>query len=216
VQLGRSNILWLRSVVDCKRDCFKPNGIMEEKPGSSIDRNTGDNCEEESVKVTQNQNEESVSQNMVCPICLQTCVHPVELPCSHIFCFLCIKGVFIQDHSTRRCAICRQSIPNDVLRNPRLKDVSQLYSDSDSTDYHWFYEARSGGWWKYDERTMQDLEKAFESSQSKSQLLIVGQLYEIDFDEMIQYRVNNRNLFRRIKRDVASAESRGVAGLRLT
>lgn len=27
-----------------------------------------------------------------CAICLQPCVHPAKLPCSHIFCFLCLKG----------------------------------------------------------------------------------------------------------------------------
>ena len=26
-----------------------------------------------------------------CPVCLQTCIHPVKLPCSHIFCYLCVK-----------------------------------------------------------------------------------------------------------------------------
>lgn len=199
----------------------------EEKAGSSsnpiyVEEEEEEYCGEDPKETGKDKNElneekeDSPNHNMLCPICLQTCVHPVELPCSHIFCFLCIKGVFIQDHSSRRCAICRQGIPTDVLRNPRLKDISQLYSDPGSGDYHWFYEARSGGWWKYDERTMQDLEKAYESKQSKAQLLIVGQLYEIDFDEMIQYRANNPNLFRRIKRDVATAESRGVAGLRLS
>lgn len=27
----------------------------------------------------------------VCPICLMDPIHPVRLPCSHIFCFLCLK-----------------------------------------------------------------------------------------------------------------------------
>ena len=26
-----------------------------------------------------------------CAICLQPCMHPVQLPCSHVFCFLCAK-----------------------------------------------------------------------------------------------------------------------------
>jgi len=89
--------------------------------------------------------EESSSRAIMdCPICLQNCVHPVELPCSHIFCFLCIKGVAMQ--SNGRCAICRSAIPHDVLTNPRLKDISQLYTIAASDKaYHWFYEARSGG-----------------------------------------------------------------------
>lgn len=31
-----------------------------------------------------------------CAVCLQTCVYPVQLPCKHIFCFLCVKGVTLQ------------------------------------------------------------------------------------------------------------------------
>jgi len=67
----------------------------------------------------------------------------------------------------------------------------------------------------YDERTMQELERNFNSSQPSCQLLIAGHLYDIDFRNMLQRRVNNSNLFRRIKRDLASAEKRGIAGIRL-
>jgi len=88
--------------------------------------------------------EESQSQ-LECPICLQSCVHPVELPCKHIFCFLCIKGVAMQGPHGR-CAICRSNIPHNVLTHPRLKDVSQLYKHVKTTSgYEWFYEARGGG-----------------------------------------------------------------------
>lgn len=31
------------------------------------------------------------ADQMECPICLQTCIHPARLPCGHIFCFLCVK-----------------------------------------------------------------------------------------------------------------------------
>ena len=31
-----------------------------------------------------------------CAVCLQPSIHPVKLPCNHIFCFLCVKGVTIQ------------------------------------------------------------------------------------------------------------------------
>lgn len=89
--------------------------------------------------------EDSQNSILECPICLQSCVHPVELPCSHIFCYLCIKGVFLQG-PTGRCAICRQSIPHNVLTHPRLKDISQLYKDQgQGSSYQWYYEARGGG-----------------------------------------------------------------------
>ena len=34
-----------------------------------------------------------------CAVCLQNCIYPVQLPCKHIFCFLCVKvgsSLFIQ------------------------------------------------------------------------------------------------------------------------
>ncbi len=77
-----------------------------------------------------------------CAVCLQTCVHPVKLPCSHIFCFLCVKGVAFQ---SRRCAMCRQEIPSDVLLHPQLVDRTQLEKESVLEDgYQWFYEGRNG------------------------------------------------------------------------
>lgn len=45
--------------------------------------------------------------------------------------------------------------------------------------------------------------------------LIAGHLYEMDFAQMIQYRLNNRSLFRRMKRDIPSAEKRGIAGIKM-
>ena len=51
-------------------------------------------------------------------MCLQTCVHPVQLPCNHIFCFLCVKGVLANQR--RRCALCRKDIPAEFLDNPKL------------------------------------------------------------------------------------------------
>lgn len=77
-----------------------------------------------------------------CAVCLQTCIHPVKLPCSHIFCFLCVKGVAFQ---SRRCAMCRQEIPPDVLLHPQLLDRTQLEKESSLEDgYQWFYEGRNG------------------------------------------------------------------------
>lgn len=79
---------------------------------------------------------------MECAVCLQTCVHPVRLPCSHIFCYLCVKGVAFQ---SKRCAMCRQEIPADFLLHPQLLDRTQLERESALDDgYQWFYEGRNG------------------------------------------------------------------------
>lgn len=78
-----------------------------------------------------------------CAVCLQTCVHPAQLPCGHIFCFLCVKGVANQ---SKKCAMCRQEIPTDYFEKPVL--VAQNNTDKDSAGfdggYQWFYEGRNG------------------------------------------------------------------------
>lgn len=52
-----------------------------------------------------------------CAVCLQPSIHPVKLPCNHIFCFLCVKGVTIQ---SQRCPMCRREIPQSYLEHPTL------------------------------------------------------------------------------------------------
>lgn len=85
---------------------------------------------------------ENSSTVIECAVCLQTCIHPVKLPCSHIFCYLCVKGVAFQ---SKRCAMCRQEIPADFLIHPQLLDRTQLEKESTLEDgYQWFYEGRNG------------------------------------------------------------------------
>lgn len=83
------------------------------------------------------------SGNVECAVCLQNCVHPAELPCGHIFCYLCIKGIVNQG---RRCAMCRQDIPVDYLDKPRLlKPVDTENGNRGFEDGHlWFYEGHNG------------------------------------------------------------------------
>ncbi|KAK6637626.1 hypothetical protein RUM44_008048 [Polyplax serrata] len=155
-------------------------------------------------------NDNSVS--IECAVCLQPSVHPAELPCGHIFCYLCIKGIASQ---SRRCAMCRQDIPVDYLDKPRLlKPVDIENSSKGFEDGHlWFYEGHNG-WWQYDERTSQELESAYQKGERCCELLIAGFLYIADFDKMLQYRRSEPNRRRRIKRDLATILSKGVAGLK--
>jgi len=146
-----------------------------------------------------------------CAICLQPYVHPAQLPCGHIFCFLCIKGIANQ---SKRCAMCRQEIPRDFLEHPNLLKHHTLESrDMFEGCYQWFYEGRNG-WWKYDERTSKELETAYKSGERTVELLIAGFLYIMDFETMLQLRRNDPSRRRRIKRDLATIETKGVAGLR--
>ncbi|XP_069570506.1 E3 ubiquitin-protein ligase rnf146-like [Brachyistius frenatus] len=158
-----------------------------------------------------------------CAICLQSCVHPVRLPCCHVFCFLCVKGA---SWHSKRCALCRQEIPEDFLERPVLLSPEELkaaaagLSQSGGAggdargDYAWYYEGRNG-WWQYDERTTRELEEAFAKGRKSTEMLIAGFLYVADLENMVQYRRNEHGRRRKIKRDVVDIPKKGVAGLRL-
>lgn len=63
-----------------------------------------------------------------------------------------------------------------------VEKESQVFDEA----YQWFYEG-SNGWWRYDERTSIDIEKAYKlDDTSKVQLLIAGYIYSIDFASMLQ------------------------------
>ena len=145
-------------------------------------------------------------------MCLQTSIYPVQLPCRHIFCFLCVKGVA---NRSKKCALCRQEIPPDFFAKPvlvRTEDLKQTIKFDDQ--YQWYYEGRNG-WWKYDDRTSQEIESRHKTGDKVFELLIAGFLYIIDLDNMIQYRRNDRSRKRRMKRDLISIpDVKGVAGLK--
>ncbi|XP_022915742.2 E3 ubiquitin-protein ligase rnf146-like [Onthophagus taurus] len=147
-----------------------------------------------------------------CAVCLQICVHPAQLPCGHIFCFLCIKGIANQ---SKKCAMCRQEIPRDFIEHPTLVNDEPIVDATENFDgnYQWFYEGRNG-WWQYDERTSKELESCYKSGERICELLIAGFLYVADMESMLQIRRNDPSRRRRIKRDLASIRKKGVAGLR--
>lgn len=160
------------------------------------------------------------TSNPECAICLQPCVHPVQLPCCHVFCFLCVKGASWQ---SKRCALCRQEIPEDFLDQPVLLLPDELKAaasgvsgsvEADGRDFAWYYEGRNG-WWQYDERTIHELEEALSGGRKSTEMLIAGFLYTADLENMVQYRQNEHGRRRKIKRDVVGIPKKGVAGLRL-
>ncbi|XP_018788230.1 PREDICTED: E3 ubiquitin-protein ligase rnf146 isoform X2 [Bactrocera latifrons] len=164
----------------------------------------------------QSPNDEDVagpSAVIECPICLQTCIHPARLPCGHIFCFLCVKGVA---YKNRRCAMCRREIPPEFLDHPDLvngiDDICATKSTEDG--YQWFYEGRNG-WWQYDDRTSQDIEDAFKKGEKSCIILVAGYVYVVDLETMVQQRQNEPSRCRRVKRDLATIPKKGVAGLRI-
>lgn len=86
------------------------------------------------------------TEDVACPICLMKPVHPIKLPCNHVFCFLCIKGASLQGPNSR-CAICRAAIPASVIVNPQLIDAKELQKEPPkaASGYRWFYESRASG-----------------------------------------------------------------------
>lgn len=167
------------------------------------------------VKETEKDVEDKEGSSTVpeCAVCLQPCIHPARLPCSHIFCYLCVKGVANQ---SKRCPMCRQEIPADFLERPQLVEVDEPQKETAEVEdeYHWFYEGRNG-WWQYDMRTSLELETAYKQGKRTCELLIAGFLYIADFGSMLQLRRNDPSRRRRIKRDLHNVPKKGVAGLRL-
>lgn len=148
-----------------------------------------------------------------CAVCLQPSLHPVQLPCRHVFCFLCVKGVASR---SRRCALCRQEIPPDFFIRPNLlphEDLNQTVVFDEG--YQWYYEGVNG-WWQYDARTSLDLESHHKKGDRTCELLIAGFIYVIDFENMVQYQQRDRTKKRRIKRDLINIPGKkGIAGLKI-
>ena len=148
-----------------------------------------------------------------CSVCLEACEQPIQLPCLHIFCYLCAKGFVVR---TNNCALCRSEVPKDYLLNPVVVHVFNEEQEAiEKTAFEWFYEGRNG-WWQYDAQTSFILEETFKTEEIKScEILIAAFLYVVDFEKMIQYQKNDPTRCRRVKRDAAGAERKGVAGLQL-
>ncbi|KAJ8716109.1 hypothetical protein PYW08_013394 [Mythimna loreyi] len=161
-----------------------------------------------------NENDDSNSRKseLDCAVCLQKCNHPTQLPCGHVFCFLCVKGIAFQ---SKKCAMCRADIPPTYLDNPILLGTKDEQDNINTTvDVNqWFYEGRNG-WWKYDERSNSELENAFNAGEPDCTLLLAGTLYNIDFQSMTQVRRSDQTRRRRVRRDTPMFPSKGIAGIK--
>lgn len=58
---------------------------------------------------------------------------------------------------------------------------------------------KSAGWWQYDERTCQEIEDAYKKSQKQCTILVAGNLYIVDFDQMLQKRQTDPSRKRQVK-----------------
>lgn len=69
------------------------------------------------------------------------------------------------------------------------------------------------GWWKYDQRSNEEIEEAFEKKLNKIEILICGELYILDLIQNVQYPKKNSSRKRFIKRDLKCVAAKGIAGL---
>ncbi len=60
---------------------------------------------------------DNVDDALLCGICLQPLVDPVDTPCSHTFCFVCLKS---QLRMSKTCPIDRQSIKDRDIKPSSL------------------------------------------------------------------------------------------------
>ncbi|KRX80651.1 E3 ubiquitin-protein ligase [Trichinella sp. T6] len=163
------------------------------------------------------------SEDNPCCICYEDVpLYPVVLPCQHSYCFLCIKGTALNNGFL--CPLCRRQFSADYFLKPKLLqdlaakqnsnnrgDLSQL---SVQSEWSWFYEGRNG-WWRYDERSNEFIEFAYQQNRQSVEIVIAGKCYIIDFMKLQQSQKNSPHRKRKIKRDNTSATSKGIAGLLL-
>lgn len=153
-----------------------------------------------------------------CSVCLDPPLHPVTLPCGHVNCFTCAKGLTRQ-RSSALCSLCRQTIPLNFLDDSQviseaLKDVVKdaEEDEEDQQQWSWFYQGRNG-WWRFEERNSEEIEETFMRGARQMEMMICGSLYVIDFARMEQFQKQCPNRKRKIKRDLQISDSKGIAGL---
>lgn len=145
-----------------------------------------------------------------CGICLAPPRNAIELPCSHTFCFLCVKGTL---ETTGKCALCRWEIPlsfnfieHDILGNVHLPKSSD--------GNYWFYKGYQG-WWLYDGDTTTELENAWNRGDETFKKVIAGSTYIIDFRDMTQRREDGDGNGRQVCRAPLDFDTiLGLAGIR--
>lgn len=146
--------------------------------------------------------------NKSCSVCWCQFEIPCQLECTHIFCFLCIKG------SRFKCPVCRTPFLKNYLTHPILvKPISPPAKDS----LVWFYSGEVSHclfWWFYDTATNKILEEAWLKQIRQVNFTLSGHKFSVDFESMTQCNLRSPEFtIRHIKRDFGSAQARGIAGV---
>jgi len=154
--------------------------------------------------------------DLLCVICLEPPKNKISLSCSHIFCYLCIKQLYIS--CNKKCPLCREDIDNNVYENAK-EDEDKILENG----YYWLYSGRNKGWWIYDDATCEIIEDAYtkfinDNNESSIDITIIGKEYIIDFVNMLQINKIHNNRTRKIRKvfidkDSCDKNIKGISGL---
>lgn len=185
----------------------------------------------------------------VCKICRDTLNLPIKLSCGHVYCFFCIKQAY---EVVKECPYCRTTILSQEIYAPYMlvtasdgagntdngsvTDSTSNTEGASTSKWVWLYESKDDRWWRYDPKTCEALERAYqdhianiylrdEDEEEMPPLIFTFYIgntnYCVDFDLMIQYQTHNPGLKRKIKRigsdgdNIITATIKGVAGIRV-
>ena len=147
----------------------------------------------------------------MCSVChSEQPINGVQLECSHIFCYLCIKSAA---ETTGRCPTCRTEIGLEF--NYQQHNIIGIQKIPHSRDgQYWFYEGFRG-WWLYDADTHSKIEATFREGSTSLEQFIAGYFYVIDLEKMEQRRKDGFGRARKICRsDLKLDNIIGMAGLK--
>lgn len=120
--------------------------------------------------------------------------------------------------------MCRGDVPDDFFDHCTVNSENMNIATFEGS-YHWYYEGRNG-WWLFDARVSEEIEEEYQKGVDtgdgpnvpapvhQCEVMIAGFMYTIDFTEMVQYRRDSPGRKRKIKRDQAEVNTKGIAGLR--
>jgi E3 ubiquitin-protein ligase RNF146 len=152
-----------------------------------------------------------------CGVCLDKLQTPISLPCTHKFCYLCVKGTL--SFGNNKCPLCRCIIPDDYFERAMANKDDAIF---ENTKNRWMYSGRTRGWWFFQDNHNDEIECAWQKFLSSSdeeddiaKIYIASIEYEINFVSMTQVSLTT-SATRRIKRveDAVLDNARGIAGVK--
>ncbi len=103
-----------------------------------------------------------------CTICGREMNLPFSLPCTHKFCYTCIKAHV--EGTSATCPICRAVVSHSLLRDGEVDII-------DSTNVWWNYASRdNASWWKFEPTTSTFIEEAYQLY-LKDNRFVVARIY---------------------------------------